>query len=187
MDDFKWDELETDVTPGGTFAPPTARPAGKHAKTERFPCGQCGGSGRYRGVRVHQPATECFACGGKGYFMTSEADRQKARAGRAASKARKLETAVVSFADANPGVVEYLTEAAKYVKTVEDEYLGKILGTTYTGKPAPALAAIAADPRGEAVRYGRATGSCSCCGRELTDPVSIEQGIGPICVTKWGL
>jgi DnaJ-class molecular chaperone len=104
MDDFKWDELETDVTPGGTFAPPTARPAGKHAKTERFPCGQCGGSGRYRGVRVHQPATECFACGGKGYFMTSEADRQKARAGRAASKARKLETAVVSFADANPGV-----------------------------------------------------------------------------------
>jgi hypothetical protein len=76
---------------------------------------------------------------------------------------------------------------ALYVKTVEDEYLGKILGTTYTGKPAPALAAIAADPRGEAVRYGRATGSCSCCGRELTDPVSIEQGIGPICVTKWGL
>lgn len=25
---------------------------------------------------------------------------------------------------------------------------------------------------------------CSCCGRELTDPVSIERGIGPECYRK---
>jgi hypothetical protein len=28
------------------------------------------------------------------------------------------------------------------------------------------------------------TGNCSYCGRELTDPVSLEVGIGPICRSK---
>jgi hypothetical protein len=76
---------------------------------------------------------------------------------------------------------------ALYVKTEEDEYLGKILGTDYTGKPAPALAAIAADPRGEAIRYGKRTSTCSCCGAELSNPKSIEAGIGSICAARWGL
>jgi hypothetical protein len=77
---------------------------------------------------------------------------------------------------------------ALYVKTEEgDEYLGKIIGTQYSGKSVPALAAIAADPRGEAVAWGRKYGRCSCCGRELSDPQSVALGIGPICATKWGL
>ena len=76
---------------------------------------------------------------------------------------------------------------ALYVKTVGDEYLGKLVGTTYTGRPAPALAAIALDPKGEAIKYGQRTGTCSCCGRELTAEASIEAGIGPICAEKWGL
>lgn len=49
------------------------------------------------------------------------------------------------------------------------------------------LLAIAADPRGEAVRHGQRTGTCSCCGRELTKHTSIDAGIGPICAEKWGL
>jgi hypothetical protein len=76
---------------------------------------------------------------------------------------------------------------ALYVKTEDDEYLGKILGTSYTGKAAPALAAIAADPRGEAIKYGQRTGNCSCCGRLLTAENSVAAGIGPICAEKWGL
>lgn len=77
---------------------------------------------------------------------------------------------------------------ALYVVSAESgEYLGKILGTSYTGKSATGLAAIAADPRGEAVRYGQRTGTCSCCGRTLTNHASIEAGIGPICASKWGL
>ena len=32
---------------------------------------------------------------------------------------------------------------------------------------------------------GRTTGVCQCCGRELTDPQSIEQGIGPICAQNF--
>jgi hypothetical protein len=49
------------------------------------------------------------------------------------------------------------------------------------------LLAIAADPLAAAVAHGKATGVCSCCSRELTNKVSIELGIGPICRAKWGL
>lgn len=49
------------------------------------------------------------------------------------------------------------------------------------------LTAIAKDPLGAAVRYGRATGRCACCGRELTKHESIERGVGPICAERWGL
>ena len=72
-------------------------------------------------------------------------------------------------------------------------YEGKIADGAFhpvraTAKDTPAkLQAIAADPRGEAVRYGQRTGTCSCCGRELTKHASIEAGIGPICAEKWGL
>lgn len=36
------------------------------------------------------------------------------------------------------------------------------------------------------VQYGRLTGNCSCCGLTLTNPDSIERGIGPICASKYG-
>ena len=42
------------------------------------------------------------------------------------------------------------------------------------------------DPKAAAIAYGRETGSCSCCGRELTDPESVAAGIGPICAGKFG-
>ena len=81
---------------------------------------------------------------------------------------------------------------AIYVKA-SGEYQGKIMG----GKFMPArdcnddtpqnLLAIAADPRGAAIDYGRETGQCACCGRTLTNKVSIDLGIGPICADKWGL
>lgn len=51
---------------------------------------------------------------------------------------------------------------------------------------APALQLIAANPMEAAVRYGRLTGSCACCGRALTNKASVEAGIGPICATKYG-
>lgn len=72
-------------------------------------------------------------------------------------------------------------------------YLGKIEdgsfrpGRNATEATAPALLAIATDPRGSAIKYGQRTGRCSCCGRELTRHSSIEAGIGPICADKWGL
>lgn len=77
---------------------------------------------------------------------------------------------------------------ALYVKDTNGEYLGKVVDKTYTGKDTAraALALIAANPLEAAVRYGRLTGTCACCGRELTNALSIELGIGPICRDKWG-
>lgn len=49
------------------------------------------------------------------------------------------------------------------------------------------LTAVAKDPTGQARLFGQKTGICCCCGRELTDPISVEAGIGPICAEKWGL
>ena len=47
------------------------------------------------------------------------------------------------------------------------------------------LLAIDQDPEAAAVLYGKASGNCSICGRDLTDPESIERGIGPICAGKY--
>jgi hypothetical protein len=81
---------------------------------------------------------------------------------------------------------------AIYVKRTGGEYLGKIVQGEFrpvyacTDADKAALLEAAEDPLAAAVRYGRETSSCSCCGRELTDPVSIERGIGPICAEGYG-
>jgi len=51
----------------------------------------------------------------------------------------------------------------------------------------PRLQKIAEDPLEAALNYGRRTGRCACCGRELTKHASIDAGIGPVCAGKWGL
>lgn len=262
----------------------------KYAKTEKFPCQVCAGTGRYRGVRVHQEKAHCFACKGQGYHLTSPADRAKAKQQRVARKERIERESAEAFDNANPGLRDFLrsasdwsefaaslycqlserhslsdkqTAAAKgmrakveaaqaaaavapkpqvdltpirtmfetalangykkptyraegliinrapnhgrnpgalYVKNEQDVYGGKVLGTAFTasrdgersdfaeGRTAlDALVAIAADPLAAALRYGQRTGRCACCGRELTNHVSIDLGIGPICRGKWGL
>lgn len=81
---------------------------------------------------------------------------------------------------------------ALYV-TGNGDYLGKLVGGKFIARrEAPAdtlskLQAIAADPLAVGVAYGKLTGKCCACGRELTDPVSVENGIGPICESNWGL
>lgn len=257
-----------------------------------FPCESCGGTGRYRGVRVHQQEEKCFACKGKGYFLSSYADRQAARVnsrvrkavalaatkaefekehGRLIAKvradlvswngfaatlieqydakgslspkqieslqtqcdkndARQAERAAAKKAEqdalrqtvVDTGQIVALFEHAKskglkkpglwfgdikiteassqsrnagslYVK-YRNNYAGKITGTTFhpvLGVRAevilPTLLEIAAEPAEVLRKKGRETGICCCCGRVLTDPASIEAGIGPICATNWGL
>lgn len=60
----------------------------------------------------------------------------------------------------------------------------------YRVKPFPrevdVMEAIAKDPRAAAIDYGRQLGRCSVCNRELTNPESIDAGIGPICAGKRG-
>lgn len=37
----------------------------------------------------------------------------------------------------------------------------------------------------QAAQYGRKTGQCIECGRQLTNPVSVAAGIGPICAGRF--
>lgn len=81
------------------------------------------------------------------------------------------------------------TPGALYVK-VEGAYVGKITrGGSHNisqHSVVEAVIDIARDPSSAAIRHGKITGQCACCGRELTNPESIERGIGPICAGQWG-
>lgn len=101
----------------------------------------------------------------------------------------RLDTFVFSPAGAhsrNPG--------ALYVKENLDTsvYLGKIQGGRFsrsgdcTDDQERRIVAAASDPAAAAKTYGLRTGSCSICGRELTNRASIDLGIGPICAARWG-
>ena len=48
------------------------------------------------------------------------------------------------------------------------------------------LRSIAHDPVAAARNHGHSTGNCSACGRFLSDPVSVAQGVGPICFENYG-
>jgi uncharacterized Zn finger protein (UPF0148 family) len=81
---------------------------------------------------------------------------------------------------------------AIYVKQ-DDLYLGKIADGKFTrsrdcdAATETRIVAVCADPAAAATAYGKRTGQCSCCGRELTNEESIARAIGPICASKWGL
>lgn len=250
----------------------------KQSAEKRYPCGQCGGTGLYAGVRVHQEKKQCFACRGKGYFKTDPRKLEKARQQRAAKKQQALVSAQATN-QANPvyakvaemsmwndlassmmqqhslgkvwsekqiaaiesmiqrmeqrraereaaaTVVDltpivqmfehaksngykrpvYRAEGLKislapsegnnagalYVKTEDNLYIGKVASGKFFGtrdateENKQALAIIAENPRDAAIRYGKRTGSCACCGRTLSNHASIELGIGPICAEKW--
>lgn len=79
-----------------------------------------------------------------------------------------------------------------YVKTRGGTYLGKINDsglfiTTRECTPdlRETVIAVASDPLTAAVDYGKRTGICACCGRELSDEISVQEGIGPICKSKY--
>lgn len=67
------------------------------------------------------------------------------------------------------------------------DYVGKITIDGYARADLTVretLDKIAADPVKAAREYGRVSGSCSYCGRPLSDPVSVHGGIGPVCLAK---
>lgn len=75
-----------------------------------------------------------------------------------------------------------------YVQRKGGQYVGKIdpKGTFFPVRSAPAdtracLEVFADDPMKAAIAYGQATGRCARCDRKLTNPVSVEAGMGPIC------
>lgn len=97
----------------------------------------------------------------------------------------------------SPAKATSANAGALYVKSKGDfdssTYFGKIMGGKFLksrdcdAATEALIIAAATDPLAAAIAYGRETGSCSCCGRELTNKISIDLGIGPICRSKWGL
>lgn len=77
-------------------------------------------------------------------------------------------------------------------KGFDAPYFGKIMGGKFLksrdcdAATEALILEAAKDPLAAAIAYGKATGVCACCGRELTNALSIELGIGPICRAKWG-
>ena len=35
--------------------------------------------------------------------------------------------------------------------------------------------------------YGLSTGTCGCCGRQLTEGLSVKSGVGPVCATRYNI
>jgi hypothetical protein len=112
----------------------------------------------------------------------------------AATKGRKAGKVTLRFVGASVStVLQGPNAGCLYVKD-GSRYLGKIdqtgeLRPAFGVSPEEVLEALLAaqeDPTAAAVAYGRETGSCSCCGRELTNAESIALGIGPICLEKLG-
>jgi len=109
-----------------------------------------------------------------------------------------INVSLASLNGKNPG--------ALYVKDGAD-YAGKIVGTVFSkayGAKADLverLLVVEADPKAAVMKHAKDTAErlaaaeargekislpCGCCGIELTNPVSIARGIGPICAGKWG-
>ena len=154
-------------------------------------CAKCYGSGEWR------PGRSCFACNGTGKEVAA-----------AAAAAIDVSAIVTAFSVAyDKGIKrpklrlgEFQFSRAPdhgknagsiYVKK-GDAYLGKVTDSKFLASfacDAPTkeeVIAVAADPATAAKAYGQRTGSCSCCGRELTNAESIALGIGPICASRFG-
>lgn len=151
-------------------------------------CTKCAGSGEWR------PGRPCFACAGTGKeAVATEVSVDAIAQAFAASyqhgiKRPKLRLDTFLFSRApdhsrNAGSI-YVTESGTYLGRVTD---GRFLPMPACDDPTKArVVAAAANPHESAKAYGAKTGSCSCCGRELTNRLSIKLGIGPICRDKFG-
>lgn len=70
-------------------------------------------------------------------------------------------------------------------------YAEKLVGHSWSydaARAERAIAKLSADTVAtleEAAKYGRLTGTCACCARELTNPDSIARGVGPWCAAKY--
>jgi hypothetical protein len=73
---------------------------------------------------------------------------------------------------------------------LQPKYLGKVtrigMDSRLSDDVKEVILQASNDPLTAAVRYGKVSGRCSCCGVKLDNPKSIERGIGPVCATKFG-
>ena len=82
-----------------------------------------------------------------------------------------------------PGSLQVKADGVWIGRIVEGKFSR---GRDCTDDLAQRVVETCSDPKAAATAHGVETGSCSCCGRELTNTVSVELGIGPICAKKFG-
>jgi hypothetical protein len=80
--------------------------------------------------------------------------------------------------------VDRPTEGTYAGRTFVRRQAGDDLIRIYSADRFDVLRAIAVDPKTASVMYGKQLGACGVCGRTLTDPDSIRNGIGPVCSGK---
>jgi Family of unknown function (DUF6011) len=150
-------------------------------------CTKCAGKGEWR------PGRPCFGCNGTGKEVAIEITVGAIASAFAAAHAHgikrpklRLDTFVFSRAPdtgRNAGSI-YVTQDGKYLGKITE---GRFYAARECDDPTRGrVVAVASDPHAAAKAYGQRTGSCSCCGRELTDPQSIAAHVGPICAEKYG-
>lgn len=97
-----------------------------------------------------------------------------------------LRITMASDNSANPGSL--------YIKNDSWDYIGKISPegkinlrhpSLLTNEQKQLLPEVINNPEETAMSNGKVTGTCCCCGRTLTNELSIELGIGPICRGSW--
>ena len=110
---------------------------------------------------------------------------------RAKGRGLKMPRITIGNMTISPAKTTSSNPGALYVKN-GSEYLGKVQNgrffgvRTCTEVQEKQVLAFIADPKAAAIAYGIETGVCCICNATLTNKVSIEAGIGPICATKFG-
>lgn len=84
----------------------------------------------------------------------------------------------------------YITQ----IKQGDSVYLGKVTqdGKLVVTRDCPQalkdiIIKVYNEPLNYVIEAGRRTGVCCFCAKELTHPVSIKVGYGPVCASKYGL
>lgn len=178
-----------------SFKAPPPAPAATAA------CARCNGGGKFMG-RNGRPLGDCYGCNGTGRVRLARPAAPAAgpvvsdealRAAFDSAKASGLRRPRITLGDVvvKPAGASSSNPGALYV-TEGETYLGKIIAGRFqrsgacTPVQADRIAELVSDPKAAIEAYGHETGICAICGLTLTNPESIERGIGPICAERWG-
>jgi hypothetical protein len=165
---------------------------------QKLKCRKCDGGGKFKSWNG-RIVGDCFTCKGSGFVIPKKRDDGEdidvskievafADAFKNGIKTPKLRLGSFMFSRApdtgrNAGSI-YVKEGKSYLGKVTD---GEFFPVWDCGDDRKAqVIDVAADPAKAAKAYGLRTGKCSCCGRTLTNGLSVALGIGPICATKFG-
>lgn len=93
---------------------------------------------------------------------------------------------IASAASVNPGSLYIKDDRWNYIGKITPYGLMKIQNPSLiTDIQKTYILAAIHEPEKMAMSSGKRTGTCCCCGRTLTNSLSIELGIGPICRGFW--